>query len=39
MINHLRNLPLEDRIQLVQDLWDSIAADQNLLSLTPRTTR
>lgn len=35
MVKHLRNLPLEDRIQLVQELWDSIAADRNLLPLTP----
>lgn len=26
---------LEKRIQQVEDLWDSIAADQNLLPLTP----
>lgn len=31
----LRNLPLEERIRLVEDLWDSIAADQNSLPLTP----
>ena len=24
---NLSNLPIEDRLQLVQDLWDSIAAD------------
>ena len=30
----LRNLPIEQRIQLVEDLWDSIAADQRALSLT-----
>ena len=26
---------LEQRIRQVEDLWDSIAADQNLLPLTP----
>lgn len=31
----LRDLPLADRIKLVEDLWDSIAADQNVLPLTP----
>lgn len=31
----LRKLPLEERIRLVEDLWDSIAADQNVLPLTP----
>lgn len=39
MLSHVkddfRKLPLEERIQLVEDLWDSIAADQNLLPLTP----
>jgi putative addiction module component (TIGR02574 family) len=30
----LRNLPIDERIRLVQDLWDSISADQNQLSLT-----
>ncbi len=27
-------LPIDQRIQLVEDLWDSIAADQNALPLT-----
>jgi putative addiction module component (TIGR02574 family) len=31
----LRELPLDERIRLVEDLWDSIAADQKALSLTP----
>ncbi len=31
----LRKLPLDERIQLVEDLLDSIAADQNALPLTP----
>lgn len=35
MVNsRLRNLPIDERIRLVQDLWDSISADQNQLSLT-----
>jgi len=28
---NLRKLPLEERIRLVEDLWDSIASDQNAL--------
>lgn len=30
----LWDLPIEQRIRLVEDLWDSIAADQGTLSLT-----
>lgn len=30
----LRRLPIEQRMQLVEDLWDSIAADQRALPLT-----
>ena len=30
----LSELPIEQRIQLVEDLWDSIAADQKALPLT-----
>lgn len=29
-----QQLPLEERIRLVEDLWDSIAADQQALPLT-----
>jgi putative addiction module component (TIGR02574 family) len=29
-----QQLPLEERIRLVEDLWDSIAADQHALPLT-----
>ena len=32
---NIRELPLEDRIRLVEDLWDSIAQDQHALALTP----
>ena len=35
MNSKLRELPLEERIKLVEDLWDSIAADQQSLPLTP----
>ena len=35
MNTNLRKLPLDERIRLVEDLWDSIAADQSMLSLTP----
>ena len=31
----LQELPLDERIRLVEDLWDSIAADQNALPLSP----
>ena len=31
----LKDLPLEDRIRIVEDIWDSIASDQNALPLTP----
>lgn len=34
MIGNLRELPITERIQLVEDLWDSIAADQDALSLS-----
>ena len=34
MKSDLRKLPLDERIRLVEDLWDSIAADQNALPLT-----
>ncbi|MCE8014345.1 addiction module protein [Billgrantia desiderata] len=30
----VRELPIEERIQLVEEIWDSIAADQECLSLT-----
>jgi len=30
----LRNLPVDQRLQIVEDLWDSIAADQRALSLS-----
>ena len=35
MDSRLRDLPVADRIKLVEDLWDSIAADQKALPLTP----
>jgi putative addiction module component (TIGR02574 family) len=34
MIDNLRTLPLVERIRLVEDLWDSIAAEQAALCLT-----
>ena len=30
----LTELPIDERIQLVEDLWDSIASDQKMLRLT-----
>lgn len=32
---NLQKLPLDERIRLVEDLWDSIASDQKALPLTP----
>ncbi len=34
MNTKLRELPIEERIRLVEDLWDSIASDQQALPLT-----
>ncbi len=34
MNTKLQHLPVEERIKLVEDLWDSIAADQQALRLT-----
>ena len=34
MITNLNTLPIVEKIQLVEDLWDSIAADQASLPLT-----
>ena len=31
----LRELPIEERIKLVEDLWDSIADDRKALPVTP----
>jgi putative addiction module component (TIGR02574 family) len=31
----LQELPLDERIRLVEDIWDSIAADQSALPLSP----
>ena len=35
MNSNLRDLPLDERIRLVQDIWDSIAQDQEAIQLTP----
>ena len=32
---NLINLPVEDRLKLIQDLWDSIAADTGDLPVDP----
>lgn len=34
MKRRLQELPLDERIRLVEDLWDSIAADRMALPLT-----
>ena len=31
---NLRALPIRERIRLVEDIWDSIAADQEALQMT-----
>jgi len=36
---HLFSLPLEERLQLVEDLWDSIAAEQAAVPLQDWQTR
>lgn len=33
-MSDIKSLPLQDRIQLVEDIWDSIARDADQLSLT-----
>ena len=35
MSTNFKELPIDERIRLVEDLWDSIASDQNALPLTP----
>lgn len=35
MTDKLRQLPLAERLNLVEDLWDSIAVEEGILSLTP----
>jgi putative addiction module component (TIGR02574 family) len=34
MNSKLQSLPFDERIKLVEDLWDSIASDQQALALT-----
>lgn len=34
-ISELKSLPVPERLQLVEDLWDSIASDQESLSDHP----
>lgn len=34
MTANLRTLPIGERISLVEDIWDSIAADQAILPIT-----
>ena len=35
METKLQQLTMDERIKLVEDLWDSIAADQSALPVTP----
>ena len=30
----LRDMPVEERIRMVEDIWDSIAADRKVLTLS-----
>lgn len=34
MIANLRTLPISEKIRLVEDIWDSIAADQSALPMS-----
>ena len=34
MKTKLRDLPIKDRVQLVEDIWDSISSDQKNLRLS-----
>ena len=34
MSTKLQNLPVEERIRVVEDIWDNIAADQKAVPLT-----
>lgn len=34
MNSNLKQLPIDERIRLVEDLWDSIAADQSAIPLS-----
>ena len=34
MVTRVQDLPLEEKVKLVEDLWDSIAADSEKLPLT-----
>ena len=34
MIANIRTLPIVERLRLVEDIWDSIAADQRILMMT-----
>ena len=36
---NIRDLPLNDRIQLVEDIWDSIAAEQHSIPITEEQRR
>ena len=31
---NIRNMPVSERIRLVEDIWDSIALDQSILPMT-----
>ncbi len=35
MASNLKELPVDERIRIVEDLWDSIAADQAAIPLSP----
>ena len=35
----IREVPLEDRMQLVEDIWDSIAEEQGVLAISDEQRR
>ena len=36
---NIRDLPLNDRIRLVEDIWDSIAAEQHTIPISEEQRR
>jgi len=39
MNTNLKNLPINERIQLVEDLWDSIASEQKEITITKEQSK
>jgi len=38
-LTNLKNLPINERIQLVEDLWDSIASEQKEITITKEQSK